>query len=113
MPYISKEQRAQGGWVENAGDATLNTRHPGPCGHYEGGDLCGALSERRYLNGHRCEHHTPAKMAGRPEPVPPKPATPSPPPSVADRYGPVGTTDSPRFRADGVTPWPRETKGDN
>lgn len=30
------------------------------------------------------------------------------------RYGPHGTTDTPRFRADGHTPWPRETenKGD-
>lgn len=29
------------------------------------------------------------------------------------RYGPKGSTDSPRFRADGVTPWPRESKGDS
>lgn len=26
------------------------------------------------------------------------------------RYGPPGTTDSPRFRSDGMTPWPREEK---
>jgi hypothetical protein len=25
------------------------------------------------------------------------------------RYGPRGTTDSPRFHADGRTPWPRES----
>ncbi len=41
----------------------------------------------------------------RPDPDDDRPPLPIPDQS---RYGPPGTTDSPRFRADGVTPWPRE-----
>jgi hypothetical protein len=36
------------------------TRHP--C------DRCGSSSTRRYLPGWRCAPHTPAALAGRPEP---------------------------------------------
>lgn len=56
MPYISKAQRAQGGYAPGADERP-------------------------------------------PLPVPDQ-----------SRYGPPGTTDSPRYRADGVTPWPREVK---
>lgn len=40
------------------------------CDHFDGGDHCGALTERRYLIGWRCEHHTPAAVKGRPEAAP-------------------------------------------
>lgn len=40
------------------------------CGLYEGGDHCGALGERRYMNGWRCPRHTPAALAGRTETTP-------------------------------------------
>jgi hypothetical protein len=69
-----------------------HTKHAGACGHYDGGDLCGALSERRYLIGHRCESHTPAKLAGRPETPPPAPLPPTEAPTSSDRYG-RATTD--------------------
>lgn len=86
------------------------------CGLYEGGDNCGALSERRYMNGWRCPRHSPAALAGRTE------TTPDPargaaalrtredwPPRRSREYG-TARTDPPRLRGDGVTPWPVETK---
>lgn len=41
-----------------------------PCSHETQGEVCGALPTRRYLNGHRCEQHTPAALAGRSEVAP-------------------------------------------
>ena len=38
------------------------------CAHESSGVVCGAETERRYLQGWRCEDHTPARLAGRPEP---------------------------------------------
>lgn len=64
MPYISKEQRLQGGWA-------------------------------------------PARPGGVRLPYDDYPPLPAPDQS---RYGPVGTTDSPRYWADGVTR--RPDKGD-
>lgn len=41
-----------------------------PCGHWNGADStrCGATPTRHYLPGHRCPVHTPAALAGQPEP---------------------------------------------
>lgn len=52
------------GWVDAA-------RAVG-CTHYLGADhrWCGAMPTRAYLQGPRCWDHTPARMAGRPEPDP-------------------------------------------
>lgn len=36
--------------------------------HEDGWGTCGAPADRRYLVGHRCPRHTPAAIAGRPEP---------------------------------------------
>lgn len=40
------------------------------CGHWNGADStrCGATPTRHYLPGHRCPAHTPAALAGQPEP---------------------------------------------
>ena len=38
------------------------------CAHESSGVVCGAETERRYLQGWRCAEHTPARLAGRPEP---------------------------------------------
>jgi hypothetical protein len=35
---------------------------------------CSHVDTRRYMIGYRCDQHTPAKIAGRPEPAPPEPA---------------------------------------
>ena len=69
MPQLSKEGRQQGGWVADDGTAPTSAAY-GPCGFYDGGDNCDALSERRYLQGDYCHRHTPAARAGRPEPAP-------------------------------------------
>lgn len=49
-------------------------RYMGPCGHQTGegaaATVCGATPTKRYLQGARCQQHTPAAMAGRPEPRP-------------------------------------------
>lgn len=46
------------------------TTTPGRCGHYVNGQLCGAVDAvRLYLPGDRCPGHTPAAVAGRPEPT--------------------------------------------
>lgn len=39
------------------------------CGYYSGatGRHCGAAKTRRYVQGWRCDDHTPAALAGRPE----------------------------------------------
>lgn len=39
-----------------------------PCGYLIGDTLCDATPTRRYQPGHRCAQHTPARLAGRPEP---------------------------------------------
>jgi hypothetical protein len=48
------------------------------CGHWNGADSthCGAVPTRHYLIGHRCLLHTPAAIAGQPEP--PEPEGPLP-----------------------------------
>lgn len=72
MPEMSAGQRGHGGWVSGGVPGIthdLPTEHR-PCGYFEGGDTCGVLTERRYLPGWRCPHHTPAKVAGRTDPVP-------------------------------------------
>ena len=38
------------------------------CDHWDGTRFCGADEARAYLPGMRCPAHTPAAMAGRPEP---------------------------------------------
>jgi hypothetical protein len=45
-------------------------RHREPCGHYDGTTArhCGAEDVRHYLTGWRCPQHTPAAIAGHPEP---------------------------------------------
>lgn len=83
----------------------------GLCGHYDGGDLCGARSEKRYLPGWRCPNHTPCALAGKPEVVPDPARTVEALSSrrLVDRgrvYGVPGTTDSPRLQADGATALP-------
>src|SRR5689334_17686838 len=39
-----------------------------PCGHHSPAGHCGATPARLYLPGWRCAAHTPAALAGRPEP---------------------------------------------
>jgi hypothetical protein len=93
------------GWI-NPGD--LGDVMSALCGHYEGGDLCGVLTEKRFLPGWRCPRHTPSALKGTGETVPDPARTTA---GMRDRvlaatpraYGPAGTTDSPRLRADGVT----------
>lgn len=46
----------------------LRYRTPGICGHGPG--PCGAEGARLYPAGWRCDQHSPARMAGRPEPQP-------------------------------------------
>jgi hypothetical protein len=47
------------------------------CGHWAGDHYCHTTDRvRRYLNGYRCPHHTPAAINNRPEP--PNPATTTP-----------------------------------
>lgn len=92
-----------------------HTHHAGPCGYYDGGDLCGALSERRYLAGLRCESHTPAAIAGRPDIPPPAPLPATAPRTSPDRYGrattdPLGR-DGPGWHK-GRNGLPVKTKGD-
>ncbi|CAL9296683.1 hypothetical protein SUDANB25_02669 [Streptomyces sp. SudanB25_2051] len=45
------------------------------CRHWDGTRrrYCGAPGARRYLTGYRCPLHTPAALAGRPEPDTPPP----------------------------------------
>jgi hypothetical protein len=43
-------------------------RRNGPCGHYRPAGLCGARPTRLYMVGNRCADHTPAALAGKPEP---------------------------------------------
>ena len=38
------------------------------CDHWAGAEFCGADEARLYLPGMRCPTHTPAAMAGHPEP---------------------------------------------
>lgn len=45
----------------------------GACDHYAtGAGYCGKTPTRRYLNGTRCPEHTPARVAGRADTVPPR-----------------------------------------
>lgn len=87
------------------------------CGLYDGGDSCDVRGERRYKDGWRCPRHTPARLAGRPEPPTPDPTRTATallqredwPPKRTREYG--HATDTPRLMADGVTPMPpKETK---
>lgn len=41
------------------------------------GEACGAMPSRRFLNWRGCIDHTPARLAGRPEPPKPTPFKPS------------------------------------
>lgn len=52
------------------------TRYGRPCGHWIGseGRVCEATPTKHFLPGARCQAHTPAALAGRPEPRP-DPAT--------------------------------------
>lgn len=45
------------------------------CRHWDGTGrrYCGTPGARRYLTGYRCPLHTPAALAGRPEPGAPPP----------------------------------------
>lgn len=45
------------------------------CQHWDGPRrrYCLAPGARRYITGHRCPRHTPAALAGRPEPGTPPP----------------------------------------
>ena len=69
-----------------------------PCSHWEAGAFCAATPTRAYLPGPRCQSHTPAAVAGRPEARPDPaatmtglreaaglPATPPPLPQSASR----------------------------
>lgn len=49
------------------------------CDHWIGAQrrYCRIPGARRYLIGHRCPLHTPAALAGRPEPGTPAPTTPA------------------------------------
>ena len=50
------------------------TARPIPCDHWLGDERrhCGSTqSVRQYLPGYRCPNHTPARLAGRPEPPTP------------------------------------------
>ncbi len=40
------------------------------CNFWAKGKECGRKKTRRYLVGDRCDHHTPARVAGRPEAAP-------------------------------------------
>lgn len=56
------------------------------CEHWHGdhATYCGATgSVRRFLTGHKCPAHTPAAIAGRPEPVP-GPGWPAHHPAIPD-----------------------------
>jgi len=46
-------------------------RNPPACSHWLSGTRrhCGNPDTRLYLVGHRCAEHTPARLAGHPEPV--------------------------------------------
>lgn len=87
------------------------------CGLYDGGDSCEVRGERRYIVGWRCPRHTPAALAGHPEPPTPDPALTAAglqhredwPPKRDRTYG--RASDTPRLQADGRTPMPPlETK---
>lgn len=39
-----------------------------PCDHVNGDQVCGTRPTRAFLTGRRCQTHTPAHLAGRPEP---------------------------------------------
>lgn len=90
------------------------------CGLYDGGDSCEVRGERRYKDGWRCPRHTPAALAGRPEPPTPDPGRTAAalrerrlPPVGVREYG--RASDTPRLQADGRTPLPpveSKTKGD-
>lgn len=44
-------------------------RYMTPCGFWiDGHGYCGVTPTRHYLPGHRCQQHTPAAIAGKPEP---------------------------------------------
>ena len=45
------------------------------CEHWFDGHYCGATPARPYLVGRRCAAHTPAALAGQPEPCPPADST--------------------------------------
>jgi hypothetical protein len=49
--------------------AVPDAMRPRACGHQVDGGTCGTINGvRQYLSGHRCAAHTPAALAGRPEP---------------------------------------------
>lgn len=74
---------------------------PEPCNHYDG-RRCGRPSVARYQVGHRCARHTPAALAGNPEPRPDPEHTLEaylrrpPRPPVARPYGPAPWSRKPR-----------------
>lgn len=122
MPEMAAGQRAAGAWVSDgslAAAAPVRGHHDTPCTAL----ACGATPTRLYGTGHRCQVHTPAATAGRPENRP-DPALSVDglrtralrPTSDPARYG--RAMDCPRLQADGITPMPakpetkRKTKGD-
>jgi hypothetical protein len=59
---MSSGQRAAGGHAPTPTTDVLPTcGTSSTCGHFEGGEHCGALAERRYLMGHRCPTHEPVQ----------------------------------------------------
>ncbi|RCV51188.1 hypothetical protein DEF23_20915 [Marinitenerispora sediminis] len=49
---------------------TTTSRWSAPCRHWIGAESrwCGATPTRLYIQGPRCQQHTPARLAGHPEP---------------------------------------------
>lgn len=63
MPSLAWQVRAQGGYSTRAA-AELTVPPAGPCA----APGCDRTDTRRYGTGARCPAHTPAAVAGRPEP---------------------------------------------
>lgn len=55
--------------IESPGPAT--TTHGQSCGSMAGPSICGRHPARLYTCGWRCDEHSPARVAGRPDPSPP------------------------------------------
>jgi hypothetical protein len=68
MPEMTAGQRGSGAHGLSAlPGPQRHTRWHLPCEHIAGAETCGATPTRHYGVGRRCEDHTPARIAGRPE----------------------------------------------